>query len=66
VDETTSVLAAVNRRGRPVLVTVTGSQLRDADAVTGVILLMEVREDTAREDTAREETADQDTAGQAV
>jgi two-component system CheB/CheR fusion protein len=48
------VLAAVNRRGRQVLVTVTGSQLRNADTVTGAILVMEARDGAARDGAAQE------------
>jgi two-component system CheB/CheR fusion protein len=51
------VLAAVNRRGRQVLVTVTGSQLRDADVVTGAILVMDARDGVARDGAAQVGTA---------
>jgi two-component system, chemotaxis family, CheB/CheR fusion protein len=49
-EEASSVLPAVNRRGRPVLVTVTASQLRYDGTVTGVILVMETRADESRSD----------------
>jgi len=44
-DEATGVLPAVNRRGRPVLVTVTASPLRYDGTVTGVILVLETKPD---------------------
>jgi two-component system CheB/CheR fusion protein len=49
-EEATGVLPAVNRRGRPVLVTVTASPLRYDGTVTGVILVMEMRPDESRID----------------
>jgi two-component system CheB/CheR fusion protein len=65
-EEVSGVLPAVNRRGRPVLVTVTGSPLRDADAVTGVILVMEAREDSAGGETSAGEDETAEPAEQAV
>src|SRR3954452_10614483 len=65
-EEVSGVLPAVNRRGRPVLVTVTGSPLRDADAVTGVILVMEAREGSAGGETIAGEDETAEPAEQAV
>jgi two-component system CheB/CheR fusion protein len=44
-QEASDVIPAVNRRGRPVVVRVTASALRYGEAVNGVILVMEPRED---------------------
>ena len=44
-QEVSGVIPAVNRRGRPVVVRVTASPLRYGEAVNGVILVMEPRED---------------------
>ena len=51
-DEATGVIAAVNRRGRPVVVRLTASPLRYGDQVSGVILVMETREEREAVDRA--------------
>jgi len=51
-QEATGVMPAVNRRGRPVVVRITASPLRYGEQVTGVILVMETREDREPADRA--------------
>jgi two-component system CheB/CheR fusion protein len=51
-QEASGVIPAVNRRGRPVVVRVTASALRYGEAVNGVILVMEPREDKEPADRA--------------
>jgi two-component system, chemotaxis family, CheB/CheR fusion protein len=44
-QEATGIIPAVNRRGRPVLVRVTGTPLRYGDVVGGAILVLETQEE---------------------
>jgi two-component system, chemotaxis family, CheB/CheR fusion protein len=51
-QEATGVIPAVNRRGRPVVVHVTGTPLRYGEAVRGAILVMQTEEDREPADRA--------------
>jgi len=51
-QEATGVIPAVNRRGRPVVVHVTGTPLRYGETVRGAILVMQTEEDREPADRA--------------